>query len=266
MPIECTIEPQSMDHEEYRLLDYQVTGLIFETHRLLGRLHDERVYQTELLRSCYAAGLIVETEVPITITFKDFSKSYFMDLVVENSIDYELKTADSLTNRHKSQCLNYLMLSGLQFGKLANFRPPSVQLHHLRNGVASADRYSVQFEYDQWKPISTRCSTLREAVEEIVQDWGGFLEVNLYYEGLCHLLGGEGSLVRNVKISRDGHDLGAMKATLLDSVTALELTGFREYVDGYSSQLIRKYKYTSVKHVQWVNFEGQIVSFRTLTL
>jgi hypothetical protein len=43
--------------------------------------------------------------------------------------------------------------------------------------------------------------------------------------------GERAAFVREVEISRDEHALGAMKATLLDSVTALELTGFRESVD-----------------------------------
>jgi len=45
---------------------------------------------------------------------------------VDRDVFYELKAVDRWHAKHKAQLIHYLMISGVQHGKLINFRPASV--------------------------------------------------------------------------------------------------------------------------------------------
>jgi len=49
---------------------------------------------------------------------------YRMDLVVENLVVVEFKTAEKLLPVHDAQLLSYLKLSGMSLGLLINFHVP----------------------------------------------------------------------------------------------------------------------------------------------
>ncbi len=55
-----------------------------------------------------------ETEVPIIVSYQNFAKEYCVDLLVEDSIVYELKIVSTLNPEHDKQTLHYLFLLGLQ--------------------------------------------------------------------------------------------------------------------------------------------------------
>jgi GxxExxY protein len=48
---------------------------------------------------------------------------YFADILVEDRIILELKTADSITSQHKAQLLNYLKATEVEVGLVLNFGP-----------------------------------------------------------------------------------------------------------------------------------------------
>jgi hypothetical protein len=77
MPIEIKRNIKRITEQEFYEIDYQVTGLAFAIHNEFGRLWSEKVYQNELASRCCDAGFPnVETEVPIFVSYKDFSKEY----------------------------------------------------------------------------------------------------------------------------------------------------------------------------------------------
>ena len=57
--------------------------------------------------------------------FKHSVGEYIADLVLDEKIIIELKTASSLTDIHKAQILNYLKATGYKLGILINFPPDS---------------------------------------------------------------------------------------------------------------------------------------------
>ncbi len=121
MPIEKTFKTKHISEEEFRKIDFQIMGFSFERHNEMGKFWNEKIYQNELAYRCQKAGFdAVETEAPLKVSFKNFQKSYYLDLLINNSIIYELKVADRVTVNHKNQILNYLFLSGLNRGKLIN--------------------------------------------------------------------------------------------------------------------------------------------------
>src|SRR6266478_2492323 len=114
MPISSPMSIRPINQEEFARLDYQVMRCAFDSQNELGRLCDEVIYQNDLAARLEAAGLApIRKEVPVTVTHKDFSKTYYLDLVVGDAGIYELKTAACLAPEHDSQLLNYLFLQGV---------------------------------------------------------------------------------------------------------------------------------------------------------
>src|SRR6266700_1574426 len=101
MPITSPLPPSHTTQEEFAQLDYLVMRHAFESQNQLGRLCHELIYQNDLAARLRAAGLPVQTEVPITVTCRDFAKTYSLDLVVADAGIYELKTALGLIGEHE---------------------------------------------------------------------------------------------------------------------------------------------------------------------
>jgi GxxExxY protein len=58
---------------------------------------------------------------------------YFADLVVEERLLVELKTAKALDEAHCAQCMNYLRATGLQLCLLLNFGKPRLEIKRVAN-------------------------------------------------------------------------------------------------------------------------------------
>ncbi|OYV77998.1 MAG: hypothetical protein B7Z73_19865, partial [Planctomycetia bacterium 21-64-5] len=80
MPITIDADLRRLSQGEFGAIAFKVMGHAFDVHRELGRLFDEGVYQTELASRCATA----RTEVRVEVSFDDFRKLYFIDLLVEN--------------------------------------------------------------------------------------------------------------------------------------------------------------------------------------
>lgn len=140
MPIHCPVKIESLSADEFEQLDYRVMGHAYASQNELGRLCDECAYEADLKARLLADGFqSVQTQVPLTVTHRDFLKKYFLDLIVDNAL-YELKAAATLVGEHETQLFNYLFLLGIQRGKLLNFRPPQVQGKIIATGLMQAER------------------------------------------------------------------------------------------------------------------------------
>jgi GxxExxY protein len=127
MPVHCEIAFPRLSDDEMRQLDYAVTGHAFATHNDLGRLCDESIYQHDFVRRLRNAGIEATIEVPVTLSFRNFTTPLALDLAVERKVIYELKTVASLNRSHEAQLLRYLFLTNSTHGKLVNFRGKSVE-------------------------------------------------------------------------------------------------------------------------------------------
>jgi len=76
-----------------------VMAQVFASQNELGRLCDEAVYQSDIALRLEAAGLgPVAKEVPVSVAWRDFTKTCYLDLVVPAAFICELKalaTADA---------------------------------------------------------------------------------------------------------------------------------------------------------------------------
>ena len=127
----------------------------------------------------------------------DFTKTYSLDLVAGNAL-YELKTVAGFNSEHQAQLLNYLFLLDLPRGKLLNFRPPKVQGRIHANSLTLEDRRGFRSDSSRWERLSDDCCTLRDAMCELLADWGAFLSMKLYEQALVHLCGGESQVIQRM--------------------------------------------------------------------
>ncbi|OYX83445.1 MAG: GxxExxY protein [Flavobacteriales bacterium 32-34-25] len=109
--------------EELNALSYKVIGLAIEVHRELGPGLLESAYQACLFYELQKAGLKVEKELSLPITYKEIelNQGYKIDLLVEDKLVIELKTVENYTSVHFAQILTYLKLGNYPYGLLINY-------------------------------------------------------------------------------------------------------------------------------------------------
>jgi GxxExxY protein len=262
MPIHCALTPQAITKEEYHLLDYEVMGMAFDIHRDLGRLLDEKVYQNELAHRCSVAGMTTATEVPICLTAGSFSKTLLMDFVIEQSIVYELKTANSFCPEHRRQVLDYMFLTQMRWGKLVNMRQQSVRAEYISTSLTEEERRKVNIDTNGWVDQCAGSRRLRDTVLSLLEEWGAFLSARLYSEAAVSLMG-EDVMSKRVPIKKDGRVLGTQHVDLLNPATAILFSAVRNNIDRYESHVLRLTDLMGLSAVQWINLAHQDVTFRT---
>jgi GxxExxY protein len=84
----------------------------------------ESVYEEALLFALEAAGLRVARQVPVPVWFRGHKVGdFFADLLVENKVILELKTARNIDSAHEAQLLHYLKATIFEVGLILNFGP-----------------------------------------------------------------------------------------------------------------------------------------------
>jgi len=264
MPIRCPIEITNLSADDFSAVDYRVMGHAYTCHNELGRLCDECAYEADLKTRLLADGLEqVHTQVPLTVSHNSFSKTYQLDLVVENAL-YELKAAARLIGEHDTQILNYMLLLGLGRGKLLNFRPAKVEGQIRATSLSQEDRRKFTLMTNGWQELTAACGMLRQTLVDLLTDWGAFLDLALYEEALTHLLGGAAVVNQRVPLSRNGTELGTQRFTVHASGIAFRLTAFTEDQIGVENHLRRLLALTDLRALQWINLNHARIELRTL--
>jgi GxxExxY protein len=265
MPIEVKRDIKRIAEAEFYRIDFEITGLAFAIHNEFGRLWSEKIYRNELANRCREAGFKnVEIEVPIIVSHKDFRKEYSVDLLVQDSIVYELKTVSKLNPEHDKQALNYLFLFGLQHGKLINFRPVSVEKRFVSTTILPKDRYDLTFDDKHWLEIDKDSAELKALVVELLLDWGAFLEMNLFYEAVYHFRGREEQVLKDIDVVHKGARLGEQKYPLLNQSTAFQLTAITKGIENFELNLKKFINLTKLNAIQWINFNHHEICFKTI--
>ncbi|MGH9352433.1 MAG: GxxExxY protein [Terriglobia bacterium] len=104
-------------------LTHKIIAGAIEVHRHLGPGLLESAYEECLCWELKQAGLAVDRQVPLPVTYKQvrLELGYRLDLLVENQVIVELKTSERLLPIHEAQQLTYLRLTGVRKGLLLNF-------------------------------------------------------------------------------------------------------------------------------------------------
>jgi GxxExxY protein len=265
MPIHCPLSIRTLSADEFEQCDYRVMGHSYASQNELGRLCEEGVYEADLKSRLLADGFReVHTQVPVTVTHGIFSKAYYLDLIADDGL-YELKCHASLTGEDDAQLIHYILLLGIQRGKLLNFRTPKVEGRIHATGLTQNARRQVHANSARWQELSPDCRTLRETLLTLLSDWGAFLEVSLYQKALIHFLGGETNVVRRLLLSRNGMPLAAQRFLVHASGVGFRLTALTDGITAQESHLRRLLALTDLRAMQWINLNHTEIQLVTLT-
>ena len=266
-PLHCPIPLKRVTRKEFDALSREIMAHVFASQNELGRLCDEVVYQNDIAQRLKTAGLgPAESEVPLTVSLRDFAKTHRLDLVVQKSVIVELKTVATLSNEHDSQLLNYLLIAEMPHGRLINLRPASVEYRTINAAVSAQERRRFQVVTGRWRPGTYRCNLLPEILTELLSVWGAFLDYRLYEAALIHFLGGESRVLQTVPLTRGGLSLGAQCVLVVTDSVGFRLTALApEARNGHEAQLRRFLALTPLSAMHWINLHHHELELVTLT-
>jgi len=266
MPIEVNTNITVLEQQEFHALAAKLLGIAFDVHNEFGRFLDEKLYKTEIAARWVAAGLgTAEREVQINVVHQTFWKSYFMDLLFNNGLLLEAKTAETLAAPHRMQGLNYMLLGGMKHALLTNFRPERVEHEYLSTTLTPAERRRFAFVDKDWQMVNEQSRQLRGTLAGLLEDWGAFLEVALYREALTHFLGGAEKVVGVVPVCSGERCIGEQPVHFLTRDTAFSLTALTRNRAAMEDHQRHFLKHTPLNHIQWINFDHHNIEFTTLS-
>ena len=107
---------------KHKELTHKIINVFLDVYNELGHGFLESVYQRSLGLALEAAGIEVRNHVRIPVWFRGQRVGMFEgDMLVDNAILIELKTARCLDLSHSSQLMNYLRATEIEVGLLLNF-------------------------------------------------------------------------------------------------------------------------------------------------
>ena len=109
--------------KDIKALCDQVRQTAYDIHVYHAHGHLEKVYENALANRLRKAGLNVKQQHPINVFDEDGTLigEYLADLLVEDALIIELKTAKTLAPEHEAQIIGYLKSARLEHGLLINF-------------------------------------------------------------------------------------------------------------------------------------------------
>ena len=106
-------------HEE---ITAEIIKTFYKVYNTLGYGFLEKVYENAMVIELRNMNLNVQKQVPIKVFYEKYLVGeYFADLIVEELIIIELKTAERICEEHECQLINYLKATELEIGLLLNF-------------------------------------------------------------------------------------------------------------------------------------------------
>jgi GxxExxY protein len=121
-----TKTPRVSPREPSEAVDRIATEIVdaaYRVHSELGPGLLESAYEVCLHHELTKRGLTVRKQVSLPVIYDsiEIDAGYRLDLVVEDSVIVELKSAETLLQIHVAQVLTYLKLGGYKLGFLINF-------------------------------------------------------------------------------------------------------------------------------------------------
>ena len=112
-----------MDKDPLNNVTSGIIGAAIDVHRALGPELLESAYEACLAYELIQREMKVEQQKPLPLIYRDVQLDcgYRIDLLVDDAVTLEIKSADSLAPIHQAQLLSYLKLSGCEVGLLINF-------------------------------------------------------------------------------------------------------------------------------------------------
>jgi GxxExxY protein len=116
--------------DEIRTLCDQVRQTAYDIHCYHACGHLEKVYENALVHRLRKLGLNIKQQCRLNVFDEDGALlgEYFVDLLVNEMLVVELKTAKTIAREHEAQLLAYLKGTHLRHGLLINFGSPKFEI------------------------------------------------------------------------------------------------------------------------------------------
>lgn len=109
----------SLKHNE---LTRSIIGIFYEVYNELGHGFLESVYHNAMKIALEQKGHFVQSKTEVPVWFRNQSIGKFeTDLIVDQAVILELKSAKSIDRAHIAQLLNYLRATNIEVGLVLNF-------------------------------------------------------------------------------------------------------------------------------------------------
>ncbi len=101
-------------------------------HSGLGHGFLEKVYERALMVLLRRDNIAAEQQAPITVAFEgEVAGNYYADILVENKIILEIKSAEQIIDAHRAQALHYLKATGLRLAIILNFGKEKLEYERM---------------------------------------------------------------------------------------------------------------------------------------
>lgn len=109
--------------DEVEAIAKRALDCCFRVHSVLGPGLFEKVYETCVCHELAKAAIPHQRQIsqPIEYDGLVLDDGFFIDVLVAESVVFELKAVERLTSDHEAQLLTYMRLSGSRLGFLLNF-------------------------------------------------------------------------------------------------------------------------------------------------
>jgi len=113
-----------MSRMMYEELTGKIIGAFYQVYNDLGYGFLEKVYENALAHKLRQAGLIVQQQHPIQVYYEGLIVGeFYADMLVDDRVILELKTAEAIASAFQAQLINYLKATPIELGLLLNFGP-----------------------------------------------------------------------------------------------------------------------------------------------
>jgi GxxExxY protein len=101
----------------------QIVDAAILVHKALGPGLLESAYQKCLVYELTARGILVQTEIPLPVIYRDvqIDVGYCIDMMIDDCVVIENKAVEQIMPIHEAQLITYLKLSGHTIGFLLNW-------------------------------------------------------------------------------------------------------------------------------------------------
>jgi GxxExxY protein len=117
---------RKLNKEKYNKLSKEILDACIMVHKEMGPGLLESVYEMCLMKELELRSIHAENQVLLPLDYKGYelSKEFRIDILVENVIVIEIKSAECMIPVYEAQIISYLKLSNKKLGFLINFNVP----------------------------------------------------------------------------------------------------------------------------------------------
>ena len=118
----------------YKNLSYSIVGLLYEVYNDLGIGYKEKYYELALEKLLNKNNIKHKRQIGYKIRYKEeIIGICYLDFLIEDKVVLELKKGDYFSPHNMEQIINYLKVTKLKLGILANFTSKGVKFKRILN-------------------------------------------------------------------------------------------------------------------------------------